>query len=103
MRRRKSVIDIDWGRSDRLIKVISDTLPQWEEWWLHALREAIRRKLGYIERTPQVPEEDFEESVRTLVGWEKDFPGLDLGGTLKLIDREIARRGIAQPNSAGKP
>jgi hypothetical protein len=72
--------------------VIPETLPKWEERWLHALRELIRREVGYIEGNAHVPEEDFEEAKRLLRLWKKKAPALDLGDVLKLIDRELARR-----------
>jgi len=93
MRRRRAAGDIGWGNTDILSKIIHDEdLSKWEECWLHALRELIRRELGYIEGNAQVPEEDFEEAKRLLALWKKIAPALDLRDTLKLFDRELARR-----------
>lgn len=92
MPRRKAVADISWQNTDVLSKAIPDTLPKWEEWWLHTLHESIRREFGYIESNAQVPEEDLEEAKRTLAGWRKTAPMLDLQHTLRLIDDELARR-----------
>ena len=90
MRRRRAAGDNGW--LELLSTAIPDTLSNWEEWWLHALRELIRRDLGFIEGNAQVPEEDFEEAKRTLAWWKKKAPDLNLRDTLTLIDRELARR-----------
>ncbi|MCX5735245.1 MAG: hypothetical protein NTW68_13090 [candidate division NC10 bacterium] len=92
MTERKRVGDSDWWKNDLLSKVILETLPNWEEWWLPAFREVIRRQLGYVESDVPISEEDLEYARRSLASWMKEAPGLDVRHTLTLIDHELARR-----------